>query len=186
MKTLKAKNKNEAVWKWMCYVAGAYLLASWGVNGVLNPMYYVKSAWMCRQTLEISECEDGILLEPVRNLQSDKLEYEDKMNFLSFRITQAESFSFDLQLLVYLQEETMEMSVRVWKGWNTVSLNNKAGEKIVAVQAVPKSGAVVFADAKLSEHMWVDTGKMVCVWAFFLMLMVFWEGIWWMKERYAE
>lgn len=170
----------------MCYLAGAYLLASWGVNGVLNPMYYVKSAMMRRQTLEISECEDGILLEPVRKVQSDKLEYEDKMNFLSFRIAQAESFSFDLRLLVYLKEETMEMSVRVWKGWNTVSLNNKAGEKIVAVQAAPKSGDVVFADAKLSEHMWVDTEKMVCVWVFFLMLMVFWEGVWWMKERYAE
>ncbi len=170
----------------MCYLAGAYLLASWGVNGVVNPMHYVKSAFMSRQTMEISEREGGILLEPVQNAQTDRSEGADHMNFLSFRIAQAESFSFDLQLLVYLQEETIKMSVRVWKGWNTVSLNNQAGEKIVAVQAAPKSGGVVLADAKLSEHLWTDTGKMVCVWTFFLMLMVFWEGVWWMKERYAE
>lgn len=81
--------------------------------------------------------------------------------------------------------------MKAHKGWNTVELSQLSPrealwKKAVILQAAVEAGGIVLSDVVLSEHPKVDTGRMLSVWASFLLLLAFWEAVWWIKARYAE
>lgn len=167
------------------YLVAAYLLASWGVNGVVNPVHYIRCARMQIQMLEVSERGDGIVLRLPEG-------YGEKgLGVLSFRVTESEDYSFNLRLLGYPSDgDAQEADIKVWKGWNTVELDRlqsgKSWKEILVPKDVSEAEGLVLEDAGLSKWRKVDVGRAVYIFAAFLFLAVFWECVWWIKERYAE
>lgn len=169
--------------KWLEYFAAAYLLASWGVNGVIHPLHYFRNAAMHAEEVRVSESEEGIVME----LPQDTDAMED--GFLSFRIAEAKNYSFSLKLLGYSKTgQTEETEVKAWKGWNSVSLKKlwegDALQKIVVPESIAEG--IILESAVLSKYRRVDTGRMGYVCLSFLFLAVLWEGVWWIRKRYAK
>jgi len=152
---------------------------------VINPAHYIRCARMQSEMLEVSERTDGIVLRmPER--------YGEKgLGVLSFRVTEACDYSFRLRLLGYPADgDVQEVDVKAWKGWNTVELDRlqsgKIWKELVVPQDVAEAEGLVLEDAGVSMWRRVDVGRAVYVFAAFLFLAVFWECVWWVKERYAE
>lgn len=185
MKMLRKKGKNEAARKWLKHLIIAYLLASWGVNGVVHPLHYYRNARMRQEPVKISEGADGLAIELPLDMAGERMEY------LSFW-AEAKDYQFELPLFVYTDKEAAgETKVKVHKGWNTVELSQLSTreallKKAVILQAAVEAGEIVLSDVVLSEYPKVDTGRMLSVWASFLLLLAFWEAVWWIKARYAE
>lgn len=184
--TLKEKNKAGAVLKCLGYLIGAYLLASWGVNGVVNPVHYFRNMDMKIQELELSECAEGMeILLP----QDSRW---DGSGFLSFLAAESEDHSFRLRLVGYdAQGAGREINMKAWKGWNSLDLAEAAGPgnqwvKIIVPGDALASEGLVFGGAGISEYRKVSTGRTAYIWAAFLFMAAFWECVWWIKERYGE
>lgn len=193
MKTLKRKIGRRAVRKWMGYLIAAYLLASWGVNGVAGPLHYIRCAQMQMgaqegvpiKELELLERPDGMAV----SLPEGYL--EQGLAYLSFQAVETKDYTFELRILGNsVDGDAKEAGIKVRKGWNTVSLEDLAGGKqwkeIVVPTDVVEEEQLVLKDVGLSKWRKVDIGRMVYVFAAFLFLAVFWECVWWVKERYAQ
>lgn len=177
MKILKRKNRRKAVRKWSGYFVAAYVIASWGVNGIVNPIHYLRQTVMQEQTVRFVEETHGWALEKPQNGEG--------MNYLSFQVKDAKTYAAKVQLLVYAKTgEARTIYVKLWRGLNSIDL--QLWEKVVVPQTQVASTGIVLEDVVLSEYRQVDTGRMVSVMASFLLLLAFWEGVWWMKGRYDQ
>lgn len=188
MKILRRSGKAEKAVQWAGYLMVAYLLASWGVNGVVNPMHYVKNAFMSVQAVEIKEDAEKLILE----LPNDgDLEYR----FLSFKAV-SQNYSLDLHILGYPQEKgaqgeaAQETVLRIWKGWNCIDLDKVQGARKWTRMNVTKhiegTESITLETVELSEYKRMETGRMIYIMLSFLILAAFWECVWWIKERYAK
>lgn len=165
-------------------MAAAYLLASWGVNGVLNPMHYIHSTTMQRHVLKIQEDAERFHIELPQDLGKEA-------SFLSFEVTDAQRYAFVLPLTGNASDgEAGPYSVDVWKGWNAIDLERLQDQsiwnKITIPKILPESGEIMLDTVILSKYRKMDTKKMLYIFVSFLFLAAFWESVWWIKERYAQ
>jgi len=184
MRILKERIKKRLLVKWLEYMAAAYLLASWGVNGVLNPFHYIHSITMQRHVLEIQSDAERFCIELPQDLGTEA-------SFLSFEVTDAQRYAFALPLTGSTSDgEAGPYSVDVWKGWNTFDLarlqDQSVWNKITIPKIPPESGEIMLDTVILSKYRKMDTKKMLYIFVSFLFLAAFWESVWWIKERYAQ
>lgn len=189
MMILKRKNKRTAVRKWSGYFLAAYFIASWGVNGIINPIHYLRQTVMAEYPASFIEEAEGLVLKQPQG--------EAEMEFLSFQVKEANNYTSDLQLLGYTRtgKETI-IHVKLWQGLNSIELRKYLSdtesdqdgmwEKIVVPRTSTESSGIVLDDVVLSEYRKTDTGRMLSTLASFLLMLAFWEGVWWMKGRYAQ
>ncbi len=195
MKISKRSVKKKGAAKWMLYAVSIYLLASWGVNQVINPLIYVKSAIMYKKPLNISDRDGDILIafeeeDSQEDGQENSQNSQIEENFLSFCIVESDKYSFDLRITGYSEDEAaQERIIHVFKGWNTLDLRKlkKDQWKKIAVpkQTVEQNG-LLLEHAELSEYPNVDLFRMLSVYLSFFALVIFWEGIRWIKRKYAQ
>lgn len=178
MKISKRSVKKKGAAKWMLYAVSIYLLASWGVNQVINPLIYVKSAIMYKKPLNISDRDGDILIA-----------FEEE-NFLSFCIVESDKYSFDLRITGYSEDEAaQERIIHVFKGWNTLDLRKLKKDqwkKIAVPEQTVEQNGLLLEHAELSEYPNVDLFRMLSVYLSFFALVIFWEGIRWIKRKYAQ
>ncbi len=215
MKIYAGKIKTSWAVKWMEYFAAAYLLASWGVNGIVNPLHYIRNLEGQTVQLSVEECADGIVIWPQESAagQASRLKADGiDAGYLSFYISQSDRFSFQIKLLGYPEAEktrgrkeaadvkeagnvkeaadVIKAELKAWKGFNTADLgriqDGKVFKEIIIPKSTLESEGIVIESAQWSEYRRVDTGRMVYLMAAFLILAALWEGVWWMKKRYAD
>ncbi len=166
------------------YVLACYLLASWGVNGVLHPMHYIRSMTQQTEELCISESNGDIMItlpEKAKRLETGS----SGQQYLSFQVVQAEDYFFSLQLTGPPLHETGTKWVEVKKGWNSIELSDCTWEQIVVPREMAQQERVVLKNAVLSSHRTVDLAQTVYIFMAFLFLALFWECVGWIKKRYA-
>jgi len=177
MMILKVKIRRKTLVKWAGYFLTAYLLASWGVNGVANPVHYARNARMGRMGLETEEQGENLVLK----LPSGAGRY----GFLSFQVVQSPEYSFQLHIAGEIPQGGMEgMDIKVWKGWNTLDISEKHWDKI-CIQLGTGREKLILGEIMLTQYRKADIGRMVYVMASFVILSAFWEGVWWIKRKYA-
>lgn len=190
MKTLIGKMRTGAALKLLEYMIAAYLLASWGVNGVINPLHYFRNAAMQTKALELSECADGIVIEMPQDTTDTNIN-DTNTGFLSFRIAAADDYSFYLTLLGCTDAgETKETGVKAQKGWNSVDIGKLQGGAAWKKIIVPKNAAgtegIRLESVCFSKYRRTDTGRMCYIFVSILFLAALWECVWWIKKKYAE
>lgn len=185
MKIFSLKNRKQAA-KCFCYVAAAYFMASFGVNGVINPMYYLRNVSEQTQELKFWEDEGRLAIElPQERVLKGQA-------FLSYQIEELEDFISVLPVYVCTEEgNDLKINMKSKKGWNWYNLSSilQDGKRIKAL-VLPRESVEIqglqLKSVELSPYPKVDTARMLSLWMSFLMLVAFWECVWWMKERYAE
>lgn len=189
MRILRGKIRKNASAKLAGYFAAAYLLASWGVNGVVNPMHYVRNVTMKQMELQ----ETGQTIEQTigqKKGQEDSLVLTlppktETYDFLSFQIVQSKEYSFHMVIAGETPNGSVEeMDIKVWRGWNTVDISKKQWNKIYIRQGTG-SEKLEFESFLLTQYRKADIGKMLSVMASLAVLSAFWESVWWIKKKYA-
>lgn len=178
MKMLKRNVNMKAIMKrGILYLFFCYLIASWGVNGVINPVHYYKNEVM--QSIEITAIwQDDVLM-------IDLTEYQEKFEYLSFIVLASEGFVWDITLDCSGEVERI-ITEAVHQGLNSLQLPVEECSYIkIPIDVLEKNGAVL-QNFVLSEYRKVDTLKMIEICLSLLLLLVFWECVQWIKDRYAK
>lgn len=179
MRILKLKGNYMNPVKWLIYIIVSYLLASWGVNGVVNPVHYVRAASMQVTELEAEETADGVSIAlPETGLEG---------GVLVFEITASKDYKFKLKVVgVPEAGEHETMTIEACRGTNSVNLiDNSWVSVLIPVDSV-KQQEIDIDDVRLSEYRSVSLGRMLYIFAVFLLMLTFWEAVQWVKKRYAE
>ncbi len=184
-KTIRKKDAKRNLTKWLGYLIAAYLVASWGVNGVVNPVHYLRNAGMKEEALKVTESTEGFVI----GLTEDYGKKEAA--FLSFKIMKAKDQSFQLSLFVHMEQgKVLQKSYQVWKGWNSIEIGMFQNEDLWKEIVVPKEAVSLeelnLEDVSLTEYQKHDVKRMVYIFISFLFLAAFWESVRWIKERYTE
>lgn len=178
MKMLKIKIGKRRMFKWAVYLLAAYLLASWGVNGVVNPMHYFNRAQ--RNMLHVEKKEDGLVIELPADSKSGS-------SYLSFWVTQAKEYSSRLKLSGYPAQGGMqEMEIPLWKGWNVAELGAYEWDHILIRKDEMEQKELVIEEVGWSARRIPDTERMLSVFVSFVLMAAFWECVCWVKDRYAK
>lgn len=191
MKIFVGKNKKQVVATWLKYVAIAYLAASWGVNGVVNPLHYFKNATMQQTALECIQKAEGIVLARPQTAGMEE-GGEAKSGFLSFQVVSTKNNPCNLRLEVQSTVGTAkEVKLKAWKGWNSVPLDqlcegDNIWESFFVQNSTIESEELRLGQVSITSCRKVDIGKTVYLFGSFLFLAALWEGVWWIRKRYAE
>lgn len=181
MKIFKKRNK-KGLLKWACYVITAYLLASWGVNETVNPMHYMKNMQMKKITLEAKETSNGYALHFPENVQN-LWQY----GFLSFSVVQSEDYFWKSKLCGYTENGKTESEEQTLsRGWNCIDLSKKSWTAVEIPKKSQETVKLQLKDVWLTKYRTVDTAKMIYITMSLLALAVFWESVWWVKQKYAS
>lgn len=177
MKTLAKKNK--AIIRWIVIVAVCYLLASAGVNQVINPYYYFHR----EQAVELSVSFDEAYM------YIDLFNYSDKGGFLTISVEDMNTFSVGVKArIVYENEETEEKTINIGNVINCYNLQRYGDgvKQIVIPQESLKEADMQIGAVVWSQHRQVNTLQMVLVFFSFLCLVVFYSFMQWIKKKYAK
>lgn len=177
MRILIRKNKLKYILKHgIFYVIVCYLLASWGVNGVINPMHYFREAVMYKEEIFPTEDEKYLMID-----LADKYESRE---YLSFLVSESDNIFFDIVLIASV-EEPQKVIVEVHQGINTLKIPEGAGSIRVLRDTITQNGAVLNS-YMLSEYRNVDSMKMMEIMISMLLLFGFWEAVQYIRKRYTK
>lgn len=186
MKIFVRKNKKQTVAIWLKYVVIAYLVASWGANGVIRPLHYFQYATIKKAALECISTEEGIVIKRPQTADAQVT------GFLSFEVLHIKNNPGTLRLTVSCTDNAAkEAELKVWKGWNCVPLEQLYGqdggwESLLVPNNTLKSEELRLGQVFLTNCRNMDLGKTVYLFLSFLFLAALWEGVWWIRKRYAE
>ncbi len=191
MMILKRKIDKKKLAKRVLYLVFIYIAASWGVNGVVNPVHYIRSSFMQTEKIPLSEREDGYVIQ----LSSDE---GKSPGFLSFRI-EAKEYALQLRLCACTENgKIQEVQTPVMKGWNCLDIAKLSGaekkgrsaadiwEEVVIPKDTIEQFEIVLKEVQLSEYRKADIATMISVFLSFVIMLAFWECVWWVKARYAD
>lgn len=180
MKILRERIREHTFVKWAGYLIILYVLASWGVNGVINPVHYLRNAQMKICGVEPLAREDGLAID----LSSGG---DNGLKYLSFYIAQADEYSFTLRLSGSVGGgEVQEKEAVVWKGWNSLDLREYPWKEAVVPDDLVQQAGILFENVQLTGYQKVDTERMLSVFGAFCVMAVFCECMRWVKEHYAR
>lgn len=191
MMILKRKTDKRKIAKKVLYLVFIYIAASWGVNGVVSPAHYIRSSFMQTKKIQLSRREDGYVIR----LSSDEWK---SPGFLSFRI-EAKEYAFELRLCGHTGNgKVKEVKTPVKKGWNSLDITKLSGaekkgqntdnvweEAVIPKDTIEQYG-IVLKELQLSEYRKPDIATMISVFLSFVIMLAFWECVWWVKARYAD
>lgn len=179
MKILNGKNKlKKFIKKGLLYVIICYLLASWGVNGVINPIHYYRNLVMQEKLIELPLNDKGLQLEWKGDAEN--------FNYVSFEVTDAKNFYNDILVNVYSDDELLQsVTVKLYKGLNSLEIQENSTSISISSEVIEKNQLEI-SNFVLSEYRKVDTGKMIETFFSMLFLLIIWECIQYIKNRYAK
>lgn len=179
MRILSGKNRlKNFLKKSLLYIVICYLLASWGVNGVVNPMHYYRNFTMQEKSIDLLIDNQGIVVEWQEN--------QDKFGYISFEVMDAKNFYNDTLVNVYSGDELLKSEVvELHKGLNSLEIQEKSTYVSISSDVVVKN-QLILNDFVLSEYRKIDTWKMVEIFFSMIFLLIIWECIQFVKNRYAK
>ena len=177
MMTLKEKTSHKWLLKWLMYFTAAYLLASWGVNGVVCPLHYMRS--LCMEEIKLNAKEN------MGNLEITLPSAAERYGFLSFQLVKAPAYSCTLHLAgKRMDGDVEEMDIQVWKGWNFLDISAKQWSRVL-IKQMPGTESIQMEEIILSQYPKMDTKRMISIHLSYMLLAAFWECVWWVKRHYA-
>ena len=165
----------KAVYKWILYAAAAWIFASWGVNGTVHPVRYVKNLTMQEQNLSASAGENGIVI----GFPTDR-----KLEWLAFQVDGADAYFFDAPVYGITARGEEACVIPFARGRNTLALP----PSWTGIRFPPELAAdreLVLGAVKLTEYKKLSVKKTVYLTVSFFLLFGFWECVQWVKRRYT-
>ena len=175
MKTL-AKRNNSIV-KWILIVVICYLLASVGVNQVVNPFYYFHE----EQTVELplQTDEDAVSI--------DVSAYEE--GFLTIKVEDMNTFSVSVKArITYKNGETGEKTIDIGNVINCYKIQ-ELGVGIIQIiipQTAIEDAEIQISDIEWSQKRQVNTLQMILVFISFFCLVAFYNFMQFIKKKYTK
>ena len=175
MKTLT--KRNNSIVKWILIVVICYLLASVGVNQVVNPFYYFHE----EQTVELplQTDEDAVSI--------DVSAYEE--GFLTIKVEDMNTFSVSVKArITYKNGEKEEKTIEIGNVINCYKIQ-KLGEGIIQItipQAALKDAGIQISDIEWSPKRQVNTLQMILVFISFFCLVAFYNFMQFIKKKYTK
>lgn len=175
MKTLAKRNKS--IIKWILIVVICYLLASVGVNQVVNPFYYFHE----EQTVELPLQTD----EDAVNV--DVSAYEE--GFLTIKAENMNTFSVSVKArITYKNGETEEKIIDIGNVINCYKIQ-KLGEGIIQI-TIPQT-PIEDAESRICSVEWsqkrqVNTLQMILVFISLFGLVTFYNFMQFIKKKYTK
>lgn len=170
--------KNNKMVRWICCAAICYLLASWGVNGTVNPVNYWNQG---EKDLLSTEWADEYL-------RIDVKEQLQKGGYINLNISEMNSFMISINVVTGSSElENQKQTLRLSKGmnsWTISELNAEEGWIKIPLKTLEKE-QVQINQIYWSECKQVDGTAMLKVFSSFICLLVFYSFVSWIKGRYS-
>lgn len=177
MKTLAKRNR--AIFRWIMIAVICYLLASAGVNRVINPYYYFHTGH--GSELPVSSDDEYVMI--------DLSAHADAEGFLTIAVEEMNTFSISVKArLIYETGETEEKTIDIGEVINCYKLQSW-GEGIVQI-AIPKNALkdaeLQIGSAEWSQKRQVNTVQMLQVFISFLCLVIFYSFVQEIRKKYAK
>ena len=175
MKTLT--KRNNSIVKWILIVVICYLLASVGVNQVVNPFYYFHE----EQTVELplQTDEDAVSI--------DVSAYEE--GFLSIKVEDMNTFSVSVKArITYKNGETEEKTIEIGNVINCYKIQ-ELGEGIIQItipQTAIEDAEIQIGSVEWSQKRQVNTLQMILVFISFFCLAAFYNFMQFIKKKYTK
>ena len=169
-----SKLKNRIV----LYIIIGYFIASWGVNGSLNPLVYYQNIINHEQIpVKISYEADEIVLD----LQASS----EKYPYVSFEFDPLDTFSLNITTIEYPSKHTIvERDFILYRGLNCIKLSSDDILRISISNIDSDKHEISLKNAMQSNYKKVNVFKAIEIWLFFIFLSVFYEGLNQLKKRY--
>lgn len=179
---MKISDKKNRMKNWgrksLLYVVICYLLASWGVNGVINPMHYYRQFVMEEKAIDYISENKNIILE----WNEDREEYR----YISFEVLDAKNLYNDIWVDIYSDDELLRReSIELHKGLNSLAIEDESVYVSVSSDEITKNQLII-KEFVLSMYRKVDTWNMVEIFISMIFLLTIWECIQLIKNRYAK
>lgn len=170
--------KNNKVVRWICCVIVCYLLASWGVNGTVNPLNYWEQGVSGIISTESSE----------EYLMINLGDHPQEGHYINLDVAEMNSFVISIEIVTGdsdngKHKKTMNLN-KGMNSWAIDKLNLEEGWIKIPMKALEKE-QVQIEQIYWSENKQVDALAMIKVFFSFICLSVFRSFVSWIKERYS-
>lgn len=179
MTTLKIKSNRWV--RWGIIAAVCYLLASAGVNGVIDPRWYIESD--AGTEAKIRREEGWMIIDVPESFSRE--------GYLNLKVKDMDYFRTDLNVLYNCgieDPDSAEGSINICRGINSFPVpDRKEGVRNLAFseQELYRLG-IVLESARWSADRQVDRAKMLEIAASFLCMAAFYRFCTWIRRRYAK
>ena len=174
-----SKIKNNQFVKWCVVFLVCYLLASVGVNGVINPYYYVNSG--DKEELEIIKGEEYQMIDLTLAGFGE--------GYLNIKIDDMNTFQQTVNVIAnFGTEDPINEKLELFEGINSYKLSDLADNvgNLAISQRELTEIEVVLDSVFWSAQKQVDILKTVEIMASFLSIAVFYMSMMWIKNKYAK
>lgn len=171
-----SKKRNKLI----VYILIGYLIATGGVNHIINPVVYFQNIFSQEKySVDIITEEQGLILQ----LPKSTWEYP----YLSFEVVSTDKYTLNVGVEYYSETQEKEKSeYRIEKGINKLKLENKEYTTVIFEKKALENNNVVIRDVVQTGFPKVNLWKTVEIFFSFLLLAIFWEGTRYIKKRYAK
>lgn len=178
MKILNKKNKKKS-FKIIIYAVLVYLIATWGVNQVVNPVVYVQNIISQDKYAPVVEKrEDTIVIQPTESVE--------EFPCISFKINCDASYKFPVQLVCVKESgETESKTLSLENGVNTIKVEQPDVVEIQLAGNAIKEYAPEIKGVMQAPFAKVNWLKTLEVGIAFAAIFAFWEGLQYIKTKYT-
>ena len=162
--------------KCIFYVVFSYLVASWGVNGVINPVHYYNAATMDEKEIVPSDEKEFWVLDTGKS--------KEQVRYLSFEILDAKNRYFDIKV-GESDEELIKQNVEVHVGFNTIRISENRSSVYIGKNEIIANNAIINSYV-LSEFPKMDLAKTIEIMFSIMFLLSFWEEIRYIRDKYTK
>ena len=171
---MMSKLKNRFV----LYIVIGYFIASWGVNGSINPLVYYQNIIKKEQIpVKISYGVNEITFD----LQASSGKYP----YLSFELDTLETFSLDVAIKEYPSEQTIvERDIVLYRGMNCIKLSSGNILHISISNTDLDKYELLLKNVMQTNFKKLNVFKPIEIWLFFIFMCVCYEGLNYLRKRY--
>lgn len=169
--------KNNKIVRWICCILVCYLLASWGVNGTVNPVNYWKQGESGIISTEYSE--EYLVIDLKDQLQ--------KAEYINLNISQMNSYMISIDVVTGVTDKGNQKKMNLDRGmnsWAIDKLDTEEGRLKIPLKTLEKE-QVQIGQIFWSEYKQVDGLAMIKIFVSFIFLSVFYSFISWIKRHYS-
>lgn len=165
--------------KIVIYLIIGYLIATWGVNRNINPVVYF-------QTM-LSEQKTAVELMAEGNELSIRLEETaEDFPYVCFYVADSEEYSLKVGAREFVGEEEKISNVySLERGWNRVRIQDKEATEVSFTSKNLEKNAAQIDKVYQTAFPMMDLLKTLEVYVSFIVLVVVWECIQYIKRKYT-
>jgi len=175
MKMLRRKSDLRCyIKKGLIYIMICYLIASWGVHGVINPLHYIRKS----NYEEVEIVDDGDYLWLDLSL-TDFVE-----GYLSFDAYSAKRFFYEIEIEVTDENDKVEvLKCECQNGLNSLEISDGKEKKLRINKIDLDKNEVVLDKLDIGKNRRVDAVSMIYVMLSIFTLMFLWECVQYIKKK---